>query len=59
LFLHGLGFLEAAAEKLQAYGLAALEVFDDEVGVAGEAFFPGINPLGIGEFGPDVHGVGW
>ena len=46
----GIGFLLVLAEDLQAHRFAALEVFDDQIRVARKAFFPGIDPLGSGEF---------
>ena len=47
--------LRDAAEQFEANVLAALEILDDEVGVAAETFFPSVDPFGGIEFGPDVH----
>ena len=54
-----IGLLLGRAEDLEADRLAAFDDVHDEIRVAAEAVFPGIEPLGGGEFRPDEHAEGF
>ena len=53
------GLFLGGAEDFEADRLAAFEDVHDEIRIAAEAVFPGIEPLGGGEFRPDEHAAGF